>query len=83
MNCNALRQVINSIGERAGVQPCYPHLLRNTFAITYLRSGGDIFILQRLLGDSSLDMVKPYAIIADIDVERAHRKASPVDHWHL
>ena len=58
-NKDALRQLINSLGEKAGVKKCYPHRFRHTFAITYLRSGGNVFTLQMLLGHNSLDMVKP------------------------
>ena len=82
-NKDALRQLIKSLGEKAGVQKCYPHRFRHTFAITYLRSGGDVFTLQMLLGHSSLDMVKRYARVAEIDTERVHRKASPADNWRL
>jgi hypothetical protein len=28
-------------------------------------------------------MVRRYARIADVDVENAHRKASPADNWRL
>lgn len=83
LNKNALRQVINSLGDKTKISKCYPHRFRHTFAITYLRSGGDVFTLQALLGHSSLEMVHHYSRIAEIDIEQAHRRASPADNWHL
>jgi integrase/recombinase XerD len=82
-NPASLRHLIKRIAERASVKDAYPHKFRHTFAITYLRAGGDVFTLQMLLGHGSLDMVRHYAQIAQVDVEQAHRKASPADHWRL
>lgn len=82
-NKDSLRRLVSRIGERAEVLKVYPHKFRHTFAITYLRSGGDVFTLQSLLGHGSLDMVRHYAQIAEMDVENAHRKASPADNWRL
>ena len=83
MSTNALRLLIKSLARKAEVDHAYPHKFRHTFAITYLRSGGDVFTLQALLGHSTLDVVRHYAKIAEIDVEKAHQKASPVDNWRL
>lgn len=82
-NKDSLRVLINRLGARAEVKQTYPHKFRHTFAITYLRSGGDVFTLQSLLGHGSLDMVRHYAQIAEVDVEQAHRKASPADNMRL
>ena len=82
-NPNSLRHLIVRLAEKAGVKGAHPHKFRHTFAITYLRSGGDVFTLQALLGHSSLDMVRHYAQIAEMDIERVHHKASPVDNLHL
>jgi len=39
--------------------------------------------LPRLLGHSSLDVTKGYCALAESDVARAHRAASPVDNPNL
>ncbi len=83
MDRDVLRQVLKKIGLRAQVKHTHPHRFRHTFAITYLRAGGDVFTLQAILGHSTLMMVQHYARVAVLDVEKAHRKASPADSWYL
>ena len=78
-----LKNLLNALGDRANVPNCHAHRFRHTFAIQFLRNGGDVFTLKELLGHSSLDMVKRYLAIAQVDVEAAHKKASPVSNWHL
>jgi len=43
-----------------------------------LRAGVDVFTLRKLSGHKSLEALKPYVAIADVDAEQAHRRNSPV-----
>jgi site-specific recombinase XerD len=71
--------LVKRLGERASVKVS-PHKLRHTFAISFLRAGGDVFSLQYLLGHSTLQMTQRYlqSLNAD-DAINAHRKFSPLD----
>jgi len=50
-----------------------------TTATLWLRNGGDLFTLQRILGHSSLEMVTRYAQQVVSDLQEKHRIYSPVD----
>jgi len=80
---NQLLKMLVHLGKRAGVNDVHPHRFRHTFAINYLRNGGDPWSLQMMLGHSSMEMVRKYLAIAQADLSSNHRRASPVDNWHL
>lgn len=82
-NRHRLLDLLQTIGDRAGVKDVTVHRFRHTCAIQYLRNGGDPYTLQRLLGHSTLEMTKRYLAIAQTDLENVHRHASPVDNWAL
>ena len=80
---NGLRLAMARLGDRAGVLSVCVHRFHHTFAIEFLRNGGNIYALQRILGHTSLDMVKRYLAIIQADIETQMHRASPVERWEL
>ncbi len=78
---NRLGDILERIGRSAGIHRVHPHRFRHTFAIQFLRNGGNIYSLQHILGHTTLDMVKRYLAISQIDLDCDHAVASPVIHW--
>lgn len=83
MNRGNLLHVIYALGERTGIRDVHPHRFRHTFAIQFLRNGGNVFTLQRILGHTTLEMTRHYLALAEMDDTNAHRRASPADNWKL
>lgn len=79
----ALRRLLKRLGDKGGVSNVYPHRFRHTFSINYLRNGGQELALMRTLGHTTMEMTSRYARIAQADIERNHKDASPVDNWQL
>ena len=78
-----LLRILMALGERAGVPGVNVHRFRHTFAVNYLRNGGDPYSLQIMLGHSTMEMVKTYLHTAQADLQKNHLKASPIENWHL
>ncbi|MBA7661083.1 Tyrosine recombinase XerC [subsurface metagenome] len=85
LTANRIETIIKKYGMKAGIDGvrCSPHTFRHTFAISYLRNGGDVFSLQRILGHESLDMVRNYVNMAQYDLQAAHQRCSPVDNLKI
>ncbi len=81
LTTDRLRTIIEKYTQRAGIEGvrCSPHTFRHTFAISYLRNGGDVFSLQKILGHSSLEVVRIYVNMSGADVKECHRRFSPAD----
>jgi integrase/recombinase XerD len=77
-----LHHQLARLGKRVGVTHVHPHRFRHTFAITFLRNGGNLAVLKELLGHEALQMVLHYAELAQHDID-ASQRYSPVDNWRL
>lgn len=79
---SGVQKIVRRAAQRAGLEiRCSPHVLRHTFARSFLGNGGDVFSLQRILGHSpaSLDVTLRYVELLDEDLREVHRRASPMD----
>lgn len=85
MGTAGVRQMLKECGNIAGIQGVRvsPHTLRHSFAISFLRGGGNLFELQQLMGHADLTILRRYVKLADGDLAKAHREASPADRMKL
>jgi len=81
---SGLSQIIERRAVAAHLEPRpTPHSFRRAFALICLRAGMDVYALQRLMGHEDLHTLMRYLKLTDVDLETAHRLASPVDNWRL
>jgi len=81
-----IQQLIKRLKLRTGIigVRVSPHTFRHTFAINYLRNGGDVFTLQSILGHSTLEMTRRYTnTLNQEDAIEKHKRFSPADQWKL
>jgi len=83
MDRTNLGHLLQRAGQRAGVDGVHPPRLRPTFAISSLRNGGNVHALQAILGHETMDTVRIYVRLAQIDLANAQHNASPADAWRL
>ena len=59
---NGLYQIIKRLGQWAHVKGvrCSPHTFRHTFAALFIKNGGDIYKLSKLLRHSSIGVTEQY-----------------------
>lgn len=79
-----IRQLQNRVtkyGRMANIKGvrCSPHTFRHTFAKMSVQNGADVFSLQKVLGHTSLEMVRNYVNLFSSDVMDAHKRFSPIE----
>ena len=81
----AVQDRISKYGRMAGIENvrCSPHTFRHTFAKMCVQNGANLFELQKILGHSTLDMVRTYVNLFSTEVVEAHRKFSPVENLNI
>ncbi len=61
---NTIKQLFGNLKRESGVQRVHAHLLRHTFATSYLIGGGNLEFLRVFLGHCDYDVTKQYSQLA-------------------
>jgi site-specific recombinase XerD len=78
---HAIGRILGRISKRAGLpRRIGPHALRHYAATSILRRTGDVELVRRTLGHSSIAMSLRYAELTQADIARKFQRASPMDH---
>jgi site-specific recombinase XerD len=80
LTVDSLEEIVRRAGRRARLPRLHCHLLRHTFATNYLvKEVGDPLRLQQILGHTSLEMVRRYVSMANVQRSLIDRRSSPMD----
>lgn len=71
-------RTVKNLCQRLGFQPPARtlHAFRHTFAVNYLRRGGSVFHLQKVLGHSTLEVTRRYATLMAADLQAVHERVT-------
>jgi len=85
LGAKTIQQHLRRYGEQAGIRGVRvsPHTLRHTYALSFVRSGGDPFTLQKVLGHNSLETSRRYCELSAADVVARQRELTPLATMHL
>jgi site-specific recombinase XerD len=70
---------LSQLCKRVGIKGvrCSPHTLRHTFAVGYLRNGGNLYYLSRILGHASVKTTERYLQSLGVDdLKAVHERFS-------
>lgn len=76
---DACKHAIAKYNKKRGVRKTSIHLFRHTFAKKWILNGGDIFRLQKLLGHSSMEIVREYVEMFGDDLKQQYNEFNPLE----
>jgi integrase/recombinase XerD len=73
------KKIIQRYNNSRGVTKTSSHAYRHTFAKAWILNGGDIFRLQKILGHSTMEMVRKYVNMYSSDLQIGFDNFNPLD----
>ncbi len=81
LSLDGLTSAIARYNNRRGVSKTSVHLYRHTFAKKWILNGGDLFRLQKILGHSSIEIVKEYVNMFTDDIKKDIDRFNPLEQF--
>lgn len=81
LTTSGVYQILRRLGAAAGVTSAHnPHAFRDGFAVAFIREGGDISTLARLLGHSDVNVTADhYALFTDDELQTLKDEINPLE----
>jgi len=79
----AYNRILRRRAKSVDIEKPSLHDFRRAFALNFLRNGGDIYSLQKLMGHADLQVLRRYFAQTNEDLKIAHSNFSPVDNSEL
>lgn len=79
LTTGALEHAFTKYCKARGSSKTSIHGLRHSFALNWIRNGGNQFKLQKILGHSTLDMTRRYVALATVDLKDDFDQYSTLD----
>jgi integrase/recombinase XerD len=74
LTSRSIQRIVKEVANRACVaRPCSPHVLRHTYAVTALKKGIGLPMIQRALGHDHIETTMIYLNLHPEDVIREFR----------
>jgi integrase/recombinase XerD len=79
ISSRAFQGSIANYNHKRGIFKTSCHMFRHTFSKMWVQNDGNMFKLQKLLGHSSLEMVKKYVNLYGNDLKIGYNEANPLE----
>ena len=66
LTASAVKMVFSRVKSKTGIMRLHPHLLRHTFATSYLLDGGSIYTLMLYMGHESIETTEGYLHVTEV-----------------
>ncbi len=81
LESEGLKSAIQRYNSKRGVNKSSAHLFRHTFAKKWILNGGDPYRLQKILGHSSMEIVKQYVNMFSEDLKKGFNSFNPLEEF--